>query len=108
MTPYSKPQEITDSALKNERYGKGKVFTRRKMAVPEPVQAQESNSEPLIEVIISNPSLQDETEFNMDGDDQNALIAIRKGTRECTKRSVCPLAHFLSFKKFSPPIKPSL
>ena len=92
------PQEKTDSALENVRFGK--VFSRRKMAVPESVQVQNSNSDPENEVTISNPSLQAETEPQVN--DQVLPIAVRKGTRECTKRPLYPLSHFLSFKKFSP------
>ena len=94
----------TEPVPENLRFGKGKVFTRKKMAILEPVQVQESNLEPLNEVILPNSSLQDETEneFLVDNDDQNLPIAIRKGTRECTKRPLYPLANFISFKKFSP------
>ena len=58
------------------------------MSVLEPMQVQESNSNPSNEVMVSNPPLQDEIEFHMDNDDhvdQDLPIAIRKGTRECTK-----------------------
>jgi hypothetical protein len=92
------PQEKTDSALENVRFDK--VFSRRKMAVPESVQVRDSNSDPENEVTISNPSLQAETEPQVN--DQDLPIAIRKGTRECTKRPLYPLSHFLSLKFFSP------
>ena len=53
----NKPQEQLDSNLGDMRFYK--VYTRRKMANPEPVQVQESNSNSLNEVTISNPSLQE-------------------------------------------------
>nr|XP_019703534.2 uncharacterized protein LOC105038855 isoform X1 [Elaeis guineensis] len=96
----SEPQKKIDSAHENVRFGK--VFTRRKMAAPEPVQVQEFNSDFSNEVIISNHPLQDETESHIDNDDQDLPIAIRKGTRRCTKQPLYPFAHFLSFKNFSP------
>ena len=34
--------------------------------------------------------------------EQTLPIALKKGTRECTKRLVYPLAHYVSFKRFSP------
>jgi hypothetical protein len=92
------PQEKTDSALENARFGN--VFSRRKVAVLESVQVRDSNLDPENEVTISNPSLQAETEPQVN--DQDLPIAVRKGTRECTKRPLYPFSHFLSFKKFSP------
>lgn len=59
---------------------------------PEPKQAQESNLEPLNEVI-STLSLQDETEFHMDSDDQNLPLVITKGTKEFINQPIYPLAH---------------
>ena len=99
VTP-NEAQEKTDNALENVRFGKGNVFTRRK-DVPEPMQIQESNSNPLNEVTISDHPLQDNSEL-VNNDDQNLPIAIRKGTRGCTNRPLYPLAHFLSFNSFSP------
>jgi transposase InsO family protein len=119
------PQEKTDSALENVRFDK--VFSRRKMPVPESVQVRDSNLDPENEVTISNPSLQavpesvqvrdsnsdHENEVTISNpslqaetkpqvNDQDLPIAVRKGTRECTKQPLYPLSHFLSFKKFSP------
>ncbi|XP_024020138.1 uncharacterized protein LOC112091248 [Morus notabilis] len=98
----NEPQEKPDFALENVRFGKGNVFTRRTKAIPKPMQVQESNSNPSNEVTISSHFLQDKTELHVDNDDQDLPIAIRKGTRECTKRPLHPLAHFLSFNNFSP------
>ena len=94
------PQEQLDYAPGDVRFGK--VFVRKKAAIPEPMQVQESNSDSLNEVTISDSTLQLETEPQEDSNDQDLPIAIRKGTRECTKRPLYPLAHFLSFKNFSP------
>ena len=33
--------------------------------------------------------------------DHDLPIALRKGTRECTKRPLYPLSHFVSFQRFS-------
>ena len=33
--------------------------------------------------------------------DLDLPIALRKGTRECTKRPLYPLSHFVSFQRFS-------
>lgn len=68
------------------------------------MQVQESNSDPLYEVTISNHLLQDENESQVDNDDQDMdlAIAIRKGTGKCTKQPLYTLANFLSFKNFSP------
>ena len=87
------------------------------MAVPEFGHAHKSNPNPEIEVTLSdpslqsaieshenhyNPSLQSEIESHEKNYDQDLPIAIRKGTRECTKRPLYPLANYLSFKHFSP------
>lgn len=69
------------------------------MAEPDPelVKVQESNSEPSNEVIMSNFSLQGETEFHLNAEDQNLLVAIRKGTSKCTKRPFIPSCTFPIF-----------
>ena len=103
----NKPQKKPESALRNVRFGKGKVFTR-KMHVPKPMQVQESNSNPSNEVTISNPPLQDEIEFHVVNDDQDLPIAIRKGTRESTKRPSYPLALFCHIRIFHHLIELSL
>ena len=46
------PQEKTGIALEKVRFGKNKVFSRRKMVVPESVQVQDSNPDPENEVPI--------------------------------------------------------
>nr|KYP37400.1 hypothetical protein KK1_041410 [Cajanus cajan] len=60
---------------------------------------QESNSTPQKKVIIFSPTMQVEIETQNDLD---LLIAIRKGTRKCTKQPLYPLSNYLSFKNFSP------
>ena len=90
------------SALENVRFGKNKVFTRRKVVVPESRHAHESNLNPENEVTLSDPSLQSKIESHENNFNQDLPIAIRKGTRECTKRPLYPLANYLSFKHFSP------
>jgi hypothetical protein len=92
------PRKKIDSALENVIFGK--VFTRRKVVDPESVQVQDSNLDPENEVTFSYLSWQVETEPQVN--DQDLPIAVRKGTRECTKRPFYPFSHFLSFENFSP------
>ncbi|CAK7351715.1 unnamed protein product, partial [Dovyalis caffra] len=40
------PQETTNSTLENVRFGKGKVFTKKKIDAPESGRVQESNPNP--------------------------------------------------------------
>ena len=98
------PEPITELALRNGRFDKGKVYTRKNMVILEPRQVQQSNSNPLNEVTISNPTLQNETESQRENNEQDLdlPIAIRKGTRRCTTRPLYPLSHFLLFKDLSP------
>ncbi|XP_071905634.1 uncharacterized protein [Coffea arabica] len=77
-----------------------KVYSRKKVHISEPVQIQESepqsgteNSVPLCVQSDSAPC-----EFN----DLDLPIAVRKGTRECTKH---PISNFVSFHRFSPQLK---
>ena len=72
------------------------------MVVPESGHARESNPNPENEVTLSDPSLQSEIESHESKCDQDLPIAIRKRTRECTKRPLYPLANYLSFEHFSP------
>ena len=74
-----------------------KVYSRKKVHISEPVQIQESepqsgteNSVPLCVQSDSAPC-----EFN----DLDLPIAVRKGTRECTKH---PISNFVSFHRLSP------
>lgn len=92
--------ENPNFVIENGRFGN--VYLRKKMVVSESVQVQESNPDPENEVAISNSSLQVEIESHVGNDDLDLPIAVRKGTRECTKRPLYFLAHFLSFKHFSP------
>ena len=98
-------------ALDNTRYTQ--VYSRKKAPIPEPVQLQKSDSNSgnevtesdpnsRNEVIASNPILQTESEFHtVSKIDQDLPIAIRKGTRECTKYPQYPISHFVSLEKFS-------
>jgi hypothetical protein len=83
------------TVLDNERFGK--VYSRKKMVIPESTRVQASNLAPMNKVRLSDSSLRDEIESH-----QDLPIAIRKWTRKCTKRPPYPLAQFFSFKKFSP------
>jgi hypothetical protein len=83
------------TVLENERFGK--VYSRKKMAIPESMQVQASISAPVNEVILPESSLYDETESH-----QDLAIAIRNETRKCTKQPLYPLVQLFSFKKFSP------
>lgn len=80
------------------------VYSRRK-AVPALTQVQESNSDPENEITVrSDPHLHTqsvETSINSI-DDIDLPIAVRKGTRECTKRPLYPLSHYVSLKRLSP------
>jgi hypothetical protein len=69
--------EKTITVLDNERFGK--VYSRKKMAIPRSTQVQASNPTPMNEVTLSESSLHDEIESC-----QDLPIAIRKRTRECT------------------------
>lgn len=78
-----------------------------KVDVPEPMQAQETTSETLNDVIISTPSLVDGTESHMDSD-QNLPIVIRKGSRECTKQPLYLLHTSRLLRNYHHCIKSSL
>lgn len=96
--------EESVSDLEHVRFGKGKVYSRKKNLVPESVQVQDSNLSSGNEVQITDPSVT-ESDVPIESNDLELPIAIRKGTRECTKslpKPVYPLAQFLSFKHFSP------
>lgn len=62
--------------------------------------AQEPNPKPNIEVMSSDSTVPRDVQCqdaNLD-----PPIAIRKGSRECTKRPLYPFAHYVSFKNLSP------
>ena len=81
----------------------GKVYLRKKVVVPQLIQVQESEPTSRNEVTVFHPPLQIESKLQFEKlIDQNLPIAIRKGTRECTKRSFYPLSHVVSFEKLSP------
>ena len=80
------------------------VYSRRK-AVPELTQVQESNSESGNEITVRSdpplPTQSVETSADIIGT-LDLPIAVRKGTRECTKRPLYPLSHYVSLKHMSP------
>jgi len=90
------------------KFGKNLVYSRREKAIPKSIHVQESN--PLLqEVITSNPiNSNNSNEFVLNNSeaqvDQNLdlPIALRKGTRTCTKQPLYPLSNFLSFENFPP------
>lgn len=69
----SVPQGESSFALEDVRFGKGNVFMRRKMAIPEPMQVQGYKSDHSNEVTISNQPLQHENELHMNHDDDQDL-----------------------------------
>ena len=76
-------------------------------AIPEPKQVQESDSDPRNEIMVrSNPPLHTKpSETSIDSTnniDLNLLIAVRKGTRECTNQPLYPLSYYVSLKHLSP------
>lgn len=68
------------------------------MIVPDAEHVQDSNSDPENEATLSNSPLHCKTESCVNN--QDLPIAVRKGTRECTKRPLYPLTHFISFRTF--------
>ena len=81
-----------------------KVYSTKHNLVPEPMLIEEPDLSPGNEVTTPISFLQDELEHNSfepkEHDPQP--IALRKGTRECTKRPLYPFSHVVSFEKFSP------
>lgn len=100
------PQESNNSTLETTRFGKGKVFSRENTAVLESTQAWESNLDPKNEETMPNPLLQAETESHMSNNNHDLSIVVGKGTRECIKRPLYSLAHFLPLKKIHHLIEP--
>ncbi|KAL6323484.1 hypothetical protein AAG906_039057 [Vitis piasezkii] len=83
-----------------------KMYSREKV-IPEHKQVQESNSDPRNEITVrSDPPLHTQlgetSTYSIDNLDLNLLIAVRKGTRECTNRPLYPLSHYVSLKHLSP------
>ena len=78
-----------------------KVYSRKKVVVPQLIQVQESEPTSKNEVIVFCLPLQTESKLQFEKPiDQNLPIAIRKGMRECAKCPLYPLSH-VSFEKFS-------
>ena len=79
------------------------VYSRRK-AVPDSKQVQESNSDPRIETTVKSdfPHQPQPAEIPTDPTDFDLPIAVRKSTRECTKRPLYPLSHHVSLNRLSP------
>ena len=87
------------------------VYSRQRNLNPKQVQDSTSNPENEIAVPenLPQPTSEFENEVNTvletfpeKAHDHHLPIAIRKGTKECTKHPLYPLAKFVSFKKFSP------
>ena len=97
MTPSSVSPIRTRNNTEN-RFGK--VFSRREpksSGLTNDLQhGQESTSIPSPEVPGLNPIPEN---FSNELD---VPIALRKGTRECTRRPLYPMSHFVSYKKLSP------
>ncbi|KAJ1381714.1 gag-polypeptide of LTR copia-type [Sesbania bispinosa] len=86
------------------KFGKKLVYSRKTKAIPGSNHVQESNSTPQKEVTIFSPVVQVEIETQNDLD---LPIAIRKGTRKCTKQPLYPLKITCPLKISLLPIKPS-
>ena len=70
----------------------GKVYLRNKVAVSRLIQVQESELASENEVTISHPPLQTDSKLQSTKPlDHNLLIALKKGTRECTKHPLYPI-----------------
>ena len=112
----SKPMSTSQSAEseeKREENGKtfdwfrfDKVYTRRRdpIAATRQEQSTEPNSENEVTILEPNSASSPQTEPSDPEPpslDHDLPIALRKGTRECTKKPLYPLSHFVSFQKFS-------
>lgn len=82
-----------NSVIQNVKFNK--AYSKKKKTIPEPVQVQESNLDAKNEVTISNSALQVQIQFHVNDENLYLFITIRKGTRECKKRLLYPLVHFL-------------
>ncbi|KAG0485267.1 hypothetical protein HPP92_009346 [Vanilla planifolia] len=85
------------------------VYSRRK-AIPDSTQVQESNSDPGIETTVRSdfPHQPQPAEIPTNPTNLDLPIALRKRTRECTKRPLYPLFHYVSLNRLSPTHKNSL
>ena len=82
-----------------------KYTERKKVAIPQLIQVQESELTSKNEVTVSHPPLQTKSKLQFEKPiDQNLPIAIKEGMRECTKCLLYPLSHVVSFEKLSPSI----
>ena len=75
----------------------GKVYSRKKEIAPGPIHIHDSDPNPRPEVTITPSPLESKAITSPD-----LPIAIRKGSRECTKKPLYPLSNYVSFHKFSP------
>ena len=75
----------------------GKVYSRKKEIAPRPMHIHDSDPNPRPEVTITPSPLESKAITSPD-----LPIAIRKGSRECTKKPLYPLSNYVSFHKFSP------
>ena len=99
--PSSKPESSIKPAPENRMTSK--VYLRKKAVVPQLIQVQEFELASRNEVTISYSPLQTKSKLQSEKPiDQNLPIAIKKGTKECTKHSLYLLSHVVSFVKLSP------
>ncbi|KAL3537106.1 hypothetical protein ACH5RR_000472 [Cinchona calisaya] len=101
MSPNSKlrPASVTHSSPKFSQ-----VYSRRK-TIPELTQVQESNLDFGNEIMVRpDPPLHTQIveTSNEPTNDLDLPVAVRKSTRECTKRPLYLLAHYVSLKHLSP------
>lgn len=95
----------------NTKFGKNLVYSRRGKAIPRSSHVQESNPTSLHEVNPFHPINSNSGSFDDCPSEKSVAqvdpnldlpIALRKGTRTCTKQPLYPLTNYLSFEKFSP------
>ena len=112
--PTCRPQESVGFEPVSSRVTGGhprfsQVYTRRKEN-PNLTQVQETNPSPENEGMVSKDLFQDTEIVAAPADDSGAApaddshlpIAVRKKSRECSKRPLYPLSHYVSPKRLSP------
>jgi len=78
------------------------VYTRKRDPIKTLRQEQFTELTPGNEVTICEPNLNTSPVDSPSNSDLDLPIAVRKQNRECSKRPLYPLSHFVTFKKFSP------
>uniref|UniRef100_A0A2P2QTV9 Retroviral polymerase SH3-like domain-containing protein n=1 Tax=Rhizophora mucronata TaxID=61149 RepID=A0A2P2QTV9_RHIMU len=74
----------------------------RKIAIPDQTQVQDFHPGFANEFPVSSDSPLHKQSIDMPENDLHLPIAIRKGTRECTKQPLYPLSHYMSLDHLSP------